>query len=85
MLDQEALSVPDHFEFYQVISRVGDMVGIKYFPAEPKKQQLEDGRVKLEWSDSIYISFGLLKFPRSQKGGLEEFVMLLKVLVFACT
>ncbi|KAH6803280.1 long chain base2 [Perilla frutescens var. hirtella] len=32
----------------EVISEVGDMVGIKYFPAEPKKQQLEGDRVKLE-------------------------------------
>ncbi|KAK6153906.1 hypothetical protein DH2020_013545 [Rehmannia glutinosa] len=31
-----------------VLSEVGDMIGIKYFPAEPKKQQLEEGRVKLE-------------------------------------
>ncbi|CAA3017571.1 long chain base biosynthesis 2a [Olea europaea subsp. europaea] len=32
----------------EVISSVGDLVGIKYFPAEPDKQQLEDGRVKME-------------------------------------
>ncbi|RVX17924.1 Long chain base biosynthesis protein 2a [Vitis vinifera] len=32
----------------EVISRVGDLVAIKYFPAEPRKQQLEEGRVKLE-------------------------------------
>ncbi|KAF8390720.1 hypothetical protein HHK36_025247 [Tetracentron sinense] len=31
----------------EVISQVGDLVGIKYFPAEPKKQE-EEGRVKLE-------------------------------------
>ncbi|XP_068664792.1 long chain base biosynthesis protein 2a [Aristolochia californica] len=31
----------------EVISKVGDLVGIKYFPVEPKKQQIE-GRVKLE-------------------------------------
>ncbi|KAJ0112868.1 hypothetical protein Patl1_02571 [Pistacia atlantica] len=31
----------------EVISRVGDLVGIKYFPAEPKKQQQEE-RIKLE-------------------------------------
>lgn len=32
----------------QVISRVGDMVGIKYFPAEPKKQQQEKGMIKVD-------------------------------------
>ncbi|KAL5724459.1 serine C-palmitoyltransferase [Ranunculus cassubicifolius] len=34
----------------EVISRVGDMVGIKYFPAEPNKQEQEQeqARVKLE-------------------------------------
>ncbi|CAN4085412.1 unnamed protein product [Withania somnifera] len=32
----------------EVISRVGDLIGIKYFPAEPQKQQLEENRVKLE-------------------------------------
>ncbi|CAL5327479.1 unnamed protein product [Camellia sinensis] len=38
----------DLLKALEVISRVGDLVGIKYFPAEPKKQQLDDGRVKLE-------------------------------------
>ncbi|KAF8408490.1 hypothetical protein HHK36_007645 [Tetracentron sinense] len=32
----------------EVIDRVGDLVGIKYFPAEPEKQQQEEGRVMLE-------------------------------------
>jgi hypothetical protein len=32
----------------QVISRVGDMVGIKYFPAEPTKQQQEKGMIKVD-------------------------------------
>ncbi|KAL5712967.1 serine C-palmitoyltransferase [Ranunculus cassubicifolius] len=32
----------------EVISRVGDMVGIKYFPAEPNKLEHEHARVKLE-------------------------------------
>lgn len=32
----------------EVISRVGDLVGIKYFPAEPNKQDQEQVRVKLE-------------------------------------
>lgn len=31
-----------------VISRVGDLVGIKYFPAEPRKQMEEEERMKLE-------------------------------------
>lgn len=37
------------FLWGQVISRVGDMVGIKYFPAEPKKQQQEKGMIKVDW------------------------------------
>ncbi|GAA0166224.1 transaminase [Lithospermum erythrorhizon] len=32
----------------EVIDKVGDLVGIKYFPAEPVKQQQEDGGYKLE-------------------------------------
>ncbi|KAL5712886.1 serine C-palmitoyltransferase [Ranunculus cassubicifolius] len=32
----------------EVISRVGDMVGIKYFPAEMNKQEHDQARVKLE-------------------------------------
>ncbi|KAL7605234.1 hypothetical protein Lser_V15G17489 [Lactuca serriola] len=32
----------------EVISRVGDMVGIKYFPAEPKKTQPEEGTKKID-------------------------------------
>ncbi|KAL0318931.1 UNVERIFIED_CONTAM: Long chain base biosynthesis protein 2a [Sesamum angustifolium] len=32
----------------EVISRVGDMVGVKYFPAEPKKQQLEGEGIKMD-------------------------------------
>ncbi|WOH10679.1 hypothetical protein DCAR_0730149 [Daucus carota subsp. sativus] len=32
----------------EVISTVGDLIGIKYFPAEPKKPQLQDDRVKQE-------------------------------------
>lgn len=37
------------------MSRVGDLVGIKYFPAEPKKQQQEE-RIKLEWMQMILAS-----------------------------
>ncbi|RZC60519.1 hypothetical protein C5167_022282 [Papaver somniferum] len=36
----------DLLKALEVISEVGDLVGIKYFPAEPKKQ--DDGRIKLE-------------------------------------
>ncbi|KAL9231579.1 hypothetical protein vseg_006790 [Gypsophila vaccaria] len=32
----------------EVISDVGDLVGIKYFPAEPKKVHQEDGTLKLD-------------------------------------
>lgn len=32
----------------EVISNVGDLVGIKYFPAEPRKEDREDGAVKLD-------------------------------------
>jgi len=32
----------------QVIGRVGDLVGIKYFPAEPMKQQREGKDVKFD-------------------------------------
>ncbi|KAL2935579.1 Long chain base biosynthesis protein 2a [Bienertia sinuspersici] len=32
----------------EVISNVGDLIGIKYFPAEPKKEHREDGAVKLD-------------------------------------
>ncbi|KAL2465508.1 Long chain base biosynthesis protein 2a [Abeliophyllum distichum] len=38
----------DLIKALEVISRVGDLIGIKYFPAEPKKQQLEETRVKFE-------------------------------------
>nr|GMD16739.1 receptor-like protein EIX2 [Ipomoea batatas] len=40
----------DLLKALEVISRVGDMVGIKYFPADSYKQQLEDNpnRVKLD-------------------------------------
>uniref|UniRef100_A0A161ZW42 serine C-palmitoyltransferase n=1 Tax=Daucus carota subsp. sativus TaxID=79200 RepID=A0A161ZW42_DAUCS len=38
----------DMIKALKVISSVGDMIGIKYFPAEPKKPQLEDGPVKLD-------------------------------------
>lgn len=34
--------------FWQVISEVGDLVGIKYFPAESEKQHQEPGAIKLE-------------------------------------
>lgn len=37
----------DLIKALEVISRVGDLVGIKYFPAEPKKQQ-QVGMLKLE-------------------------------------
>lgn len=33
----------------QVISSVGDLVGIKYFPAEPNKLQKEEGMIKEDW------------------------------------
>jgi len=33
--------------YSQVISEVGDLVGIKYFPAEPKTEQ-EDQTLKLD-------------------------------------
>ncbi|KAK6794873.1 hypothetical protein RDI58_008326 [Solanum bulbocastanum] len=32
----------------EVISKVGDLTGIKYFPAEPQKQQVEENSFKLE-------------------------------------
>ncbi|XP_048500440.1 long chain base biosynthesis protein 2a isoform X2 [Beta vulgaris subsp. vulgaris] len=32
----------------EVISNVGDLVGIKYFPAEPRKEHRENGMVKLD-------------------------------------
>lgn len=38
----------DMIKALKVISSVGDMIGIKYFPAEPKKPQLEEGPVKLD-------------------------------------
>ncbi|KAL2515155.1 Long chain base biosynthesis protein 2a [Forsythia ovata] len=38
----------DLIKALEVISSVGDLVGVKYFPAEPNKQQLEEGRVKME-------------------------------------
>ncbi|WCJ36329.1 Long chain base biosynthesis protein 2a [Euphorbia peplus] len=38
----------DLLKALEVISRVGDLVGIKYFPAEPKKQQQEQTMLKLE-------------------------------------
>lgn len=38
----------DLIKALKVISNVGDLVGIKYFPAQPEKQQLEDGRAKQE-------------------------------------
>ncbi|KAG4939366.1 hypothetical protein JHK85_046088 [Glycine max] len=39
-----AHSREDLIKALQVISRVGDLVGIKYFPAEPTKQQQEGGK-----------------------------------------
>ena len=33
----------------QVISRVGDLVGIKYFPAESNKQEQDESSKKLHW------------------------------------
>lgn len=33
---------------FQVISQVGDLLGIKYFGAEPKKHQQEEKMMKLE-------------------------------------
>ncbi|KAL0441867.1 UNVERIFIED_CONTAM: Long chain base biosynthesis protein 2b, partial [Sesamum radiatum] len=38
----------DLIKALEVISRVGDMVGVKYFPAEPKKQQLEGEGIKMD-------------------------------------
>lgn len=38
----------DLIQALEVISQVGDLVGIKYFPAEPKKQQEEEKMLKLE-------------------------------------
>ncbi|KAL0355032.1 UNVERIFIED_CONTAM: Long chain base biosynthesis protein 2b [Sesamum radiatum] len=38
----------DLIKALEVISRVGDMVGVKYFPAEPKKQQLEGEGIKTD-------------------------------------
>lgn len=39
---------------WQVIGTVGDMVGVKYFPAEPNKQQVEVGQVKkVDWRNMI--------------------------------
>ncbi|KAI7747875.1 hypothetical protein M8C21_018550, partial [Ambrosia artemisiifolia] len=38
----------DMIKALEVISTVGDMVGIKYFPAEPNKSQLEENRVKID-------------------------------------
>ncbi|KAL9454466.1 hypothetical protein AB3S75_009958 [Citrus x aurantiifolia] len=38
----------DLIKALEVISRVGDLVGIKYFPAEPRKQMEEEERMKLE-------------------------------------
>ncbi|KAK9278650.1 hypothetical protein L1049_028223 [Liquidambar formosana] len=38
----------DLLKALEVISRVGDLVGIKYFPAEPAKQQQEKDTIKLE-------------------------------------
>ena len=36
--------------FFQVFGRVGDLVGIKYFPAQPKKAQAEEERLlKVDW------------------------------------
>ncbi|KAK4719593.1 hypothetical protein R3W88_017931 [Solanum pinnatisectum] len=43
-----AHSRDDLIKALEVISEVGDLVGIKYFPAEPNKEQLEANRVKLE-------------------------------------
>ncbi|KAJ0748051.1 putative serine C-palmitoyltransferase [Helianthus annuus] len=38
----------DMVKALEVISTVGDMVGIKYFPAEPSKSELEENRLKVE-------------------------------------
>uniref|UniRef100_A0A3Q7GYN5 serine C-palmitoyltransferase n=1 Tax=Solanum lycopersicum TaxID=4081 RepID=A0A3Q7GYN5_SOLLC len=43
-----AHSRDDLIKALEVISEVGDLVGIKYFPVEPNKEQLEANRVKLE-------------------------------------
>lgn len=58
----------------QVFSRVGDMVGIKYFPADPNKQHSEESRVKLEWIiickcifPMLFCFIWILKSERNQK------------------
>ncbi|PHU15590.1 Long chain base biosynthesis protein 2a [Capsicum chinense] len=43
-----AHSRDDLIKALEVISEVGDLVGIKYFPAELYKERLEENRVKLE-------------------------------------
>ncbi|KAB1199817.1 Long chain base biosynthesis protein 2a [Morella rubra] len=35
------VSHPKGYDIYEVISQVGDLMGLKYFPAEPTKQQQE--------------------------------------------
>ena len=36
------------FNVWQVISRVGDLIGIKYFPAEAQKQEHEKDPHKVD-------------------------------------
>ncbi|KAG6385989.1 hypothetical protein SASPL_154873 [Salvia splendens] len=38
----------DLLKALEVMSTIGDMVGVKYFPAEPNKQQAEVGQVKVD-------------------------------------
>ncbi|KAK4395550.1 Long chain base biosynthesis protein 2a [Sesamum angolense] len=53
----------------EVISRVGDMVGVKYFPAEPKKQQLEEK--ELRWTEEISFQ----EIPRSPRSSFRMVII----------
>ncbi|PWA83672.1 long chain base2 [Artemisia annua] len=53
----------------EVMGKVGDMVGIKYLPAEPKKPQLDECRDKVEYFRLVNPENGL----RIEPGGLEIF------------
>lgn len=54
--------------YYQVISKVGDLVGIKYFPVETRKHKIE-WRIKKQWLNcwksiwpSVLYTMSTLKF-----------------------
>lgn len=68
--------------FCQVISRVGDLVAIKYFPAEPRKQQLEEGRVKLEWKIKKTVGCNCLASERRSSFDLTTGKISLSALMF---